>query len=116
MRMVVNRWMEIIQKKTDEFLMPILSKLAVILHKKATDNIRRGPFSFTNDLKGDSHPFVLFPKFKMYDPKTIKIIPIRPEKSGYSPTMIGEVRMRKTGVKVTMGTVMDKSEILIAFM
>jgi hypothetical protein len=54
--------------------------------------------------------------FSRYDPKTISETPTTPKGAGNSPSIKGEVIRRNRGVKATSGTVMDRSETLIALM
>ena len=90
----------------------------------ATTSINLGPFSFSSALNGARY-LLLYPgdidflvqfMFSRYEPVTIRKIPANPEISGNSPTIMGEVISRKRGVKVSIGTVMDKSDDLMAFM
>ena len=54
--------------------------------------------------------------FSRYEPVTIRKMPISPKIPGNSPTIKGEVIKRNRGVNVSIGTVMDKSDALMAFM
>ena len=99
----------------DEFCKPILSKFEVILHIKATNNINCAPLLLTNALNGANNPFFFSFMFNIYDPKTIKEIPINPKMVGNSPTIRGEVINRNKGVKVESGITRDRSANFIAF-
>lgn len=98
-----------------EFFTIILSKLDVMLQIIATSNISLGPW-FLNIAKiGSKNPFERWFKFKTYDPTTTESIPAIPNGLGNSPTIIGDVIRRKTGVNVVIGSVRDSGESFIDF-
>ena len=82
----------------------------------ATTNINLGPFSFSSALNGAKYPCDFLFMFSRYEPVTIRKMPISPKILGNSPTIKGEVIKRNRGVNVSIGTVMDKSDDLIALM
>lgn len=66
------------QKIGEELLTPILSIFEVMLQIKATISISLGPFSRTRALNGARKPLCLSLRLRIYEPKTIKIIPSKP--------------------------------------
>ena len=64
--------------------------------------------------KGSKYPFLIESIFSVYAPMVISRIPIVPEISGISPSMMNEVRIRNRGVKARKGMVRERGEILIA--
>ena len=65
-------------------------------------------------LKGSQNPFLIESIFNVYTPMVISRIPIVPEISGISPSIMNEVRIRNRGVKARKGMVRERGEILIA--
>ncbi len=102
-------------KKTGpEWRIANFPRFDVILKIKATISIRNDPFSLKMALKGSQNPFLIESIFNVYAPMVISRIPIVPEISGSSPSMMNEVRIRNRGVKARNGMVRERGEILIA--
>lgn len=90
--------------------------LEVILQIKAIINISLDPFSLTILRIGSNGPWIFWLRFRMYDPTTVVSIPTNPNGFGNSPSMIGEVINKKTGVKLTIGKVSERGASLTALM
>ena len=67
-------------------------------------------------LKGSHMPFLVVLTFSRYAPAAVKTIPTTPYFPNLSPRMRFEVKIIKIGLNARNGKVMDKGDILIAFM
>lgn len=76
--MVINKLITTPQNRGDEFCKPTLSEFDVILQRKATNNIKRAPLLLSKALKGAIMPLFFSLIFKMYEPNTIRNIPMSP--------------------------------------
>lgn len=98
-----------------ELTTAILSMFDVILQIKATRSISRVPSSLIRLMKGSKIPSAALLTLRIYEPTTVVNIPTVPRGVGNSPSIIGEVIRRKTGVNETIGSVKESGESLIAF-
>ncbi len=114
---IIVRMVKYTAPKNDglEYITPILPKFAVMLYKKATASIKSEPLSEIIDFTGSSR---LNPglKYRLYVPTTTHIIPNDPHRVTFSPSIIQDVRINKSGVNAKNGNVRYIGEICNARM
>ena len=100
------------QKREELFCTHTLSYTLEILHKKATSSIYRLPLLWKSDLNGVRNHVSEEDIFKIYDPITVKSMPIYQEKWRNSQIRRGEINIKNTGVNVESGEAREISVVL----
>ena len=93
-----------------EYKTPIFPKFAVMLYRNATASINSEPLSEITALTGSS-TYCPGLKYRLYVPITTHTIPNVPHIVTFSPTIIQDVSISKSGVKAKNGNVRYIGEI-----